>query len=62
MWTGFLVGALVLGLGAGHGRVGAQLGTEALRLCVVDPPFIQLDEAAAATAGEVVRAGASTRC
>ena len=51
------VGALVLRLGAGHGQVGAQLGAEALRLCVVDS-LVQPGQTAAGTAGEAGRTAA----
>ena len=50
-------GALDLGLGAGHGQVGAELGAEALRLCVVDSR-VQLGQTAAGTAVEAGRTAA----
>ena len=49
-------GALVLGLGAGHGQVGAQLGAPALRFSVADR-LVEQSQTAAGTAVEAVRAG-----
>ena len=53
-------GALVLRLGAGHGQVGAQLGAEALRLCVGDF-LVQSGQTAAGTAAEAGRTAARIR-
>ena len=50
-------GTLVLRLGAGHGQVSAELGAEALRLCVVGF-LVQPGQTAAGTAAEAGRTAA----